>query len=167
MAAHVRAALVPGVVLDGGTQPAGDSLIVVTPLGGDATSAIVARALDARRTVAFDGLFPGRRVRCLFTSTGLEDAWREPARAAFASEGASVYLARDSYGLVAQRVLAHIVNVACSIAEQRIASPEDIDRAVVLGLGYPSGPLEWGDALGAATVHGVLDGLLAATGDPR
>ena len=33
--------------------------------------------------------------------------------------------------------------------------------------GYPSGPLEWGDALGAATVHSILEGLLTATGDPR
>jgi len=36
-----------------------------------------------------------------------------------------------------------------------------------VGLGYPSGPLAWGDAIGASTIARILDGLLAATGDPR
>jgi 3-hydroxybutyryl-CoA dehydrogenase len=69
--------------------------------------------------------------------------------------------------LIGQRVVAHIVNIACAMAEQRIASPHDIDRAVQLGLGYPHGPLGWGDAVGAGTVRRILDALLAATGDPR
>ena len=76
-------------------------------------------------------------------------------------------LARDSAGLIGQRVIAHIVNIACAMAEQQIASPGDIDRAVQLGLGYPQGPLGWGDAVGAPVVRRVLDGLLQSTGDPR
>ena len=68
---------------------------------------------------------------------------------------------------VAQRVLAVIVNIGCDIAQQGIATPEDIDRAVILGLGYPHGPLAWGDRLGAATVLRILERLLQATGDPR
>ena len=164
---RVRAALAPGVLLDEGARPAEDSLIVVTPVGLDATKVIVGDELDPRRAVAFDALFPGRAVRCLFATPGLAETWREPARAAFSAEGVDVYLVRDSVGLIAQRVLAHIVNVACSIAEQRIASPLDIDRAVTLGLGYPQGPLAWGDAIGASTLHRILDGLSACTGDPR
>jgi 3-hydroxybutyryl-CoA dehydrogenase len=167
LAARARAALAPGCALDEGTRPNDGSLIVVTPVGSDVTHAIVTRDLDARRTVGLDGLFPGRAVRCLFASPGLEATWREPARAAFARDGADVHLVRDSIGLIAQRVLAHIVNIACSIAEQRIAAPADIDLAVTLGLGYPRGPLAWGDAVGAADVRRILDGMLAATGDPR
>ena len=78
-----------------------------------------------------------------------------------------MHLARDSTGLIGQRVVAHIVNIACAMSEQRIATPGDIDRAVQLGLGYPKGPLAWGDAIGVPTVRRILDGLLAATGDPR
>ena len=73
----------------------------------------------------------------------------------------------DSPGFVAQRVLAHIVNVACDIAQQRIASPADIDLAVRLGLAYPQGPLAWGDALGPARLLRILVELHAAYGDPR
>jgi len=70
-------------------------------------------------------------------------------------------------GLVAQRVVATIVNIACDMAQQRIATPADIDRAVSLGLGYPHGPLAWGDRLGPATVLAILEAMLALSGDPR
>ena len=166
-AVAVRAALAPGVDLDTGAKPAPGSLIVALPVGADTTSAIAARGFDAQRTVGFDSVFPGRKVQCLFGNPGLAPEWRERARAAFAAPGVDVYLVRDSTGLIGQRVIAHIVNIACAMAEQRVATPTDIDRAVQLGLGYPQGPLTWGDATGASTVRRILDGLLAATGDPR
>ena len=74
---------------------------------------------------------------------------------------------RDSNGFVAQRVVASIVNVGCDIAQQRIASPEDIDRAVTLGLGYPKGPLALGDAIGAGRILEILSNMQDALGDPR
>jgi 3-hydroxybutyryl-CoA dehydrogenase len=64
-------------------------------------------------------------------------------------------------------VVATIVNIGCDIAQQRIASPQDIDRAVTLGLGYPKGPLGMGDAAGAAKILAILDAMLAFYGDPR
>ena len=94
-------------------------------------------------------------------------AVRDQAHGMLAADGVRVSVVRDSCGLVAQRVLAVIVNIGCDIAQQGIATPEDIDRAVILGLGYPHGPLGWGDRLGAATVLRILERLLQATGDPR
>jgi 3-hydroxybutyryl-CoA dehydrogenase len=64
-------------------------------------------------------------------------------------------------------VLAHIVNVACDMAQQRVATPGDIDLAVRLGLGYPRGPLAWGDALGPRRMLGILRELASFYGDPR
>jgi 3-hydroxybutyryl-CoA dehydrogenase len=64
-------------------------------------------------------------------------------------------------------VVAQVVNVACDIAQQRIATPGDIDRAVTLGLGYRQGPLAMGDAIGPARILALLQGLLAFYGDPR
>jgi 3-hydroxybutyryl-CoA dehydrogenase len=163
----VRAVLAPGVQLDERTQPAAESLIVVAPIGADTTTMIAAGGLDAQRTVGYDVVFAGRKVQCLFANPALAPEWRERARAAFATPGAVVHLVRDSTGLIGQRVVAQIVNIACAMAEQRIAVPGDIDRAVQLGLGYPRGPLAWGDAIGVPTVRRILDGLLQATGDPR
>jgi 3-hydroxybutyryl-CoA dehydrogenase len=69
--------------------------------------------------------------------------------------------------MVAARVVATIVNIASEMAQHGVAAPADIDRAVQLGLGYPWGPLAWGDRLGASTVLTVLEHLQASTGDPR
>jgi len=74
---------------------------------------------------------------------------------------------KDSPGFVVQRLLAMIVNVGTRIAELRIAAPPDIDTAVELGLNYPKGPLAFGDALGAARVLAVLDGMHTITLDPK
>jgi 3-hydroxybutyryl-CoA dehydrogenase len=92
---------------------------------------------------------------------------RAAAHGLFGSDGVPVSLIRDSAGLVAQRVAAHIVNIGCDIAQQGIATPADIDRAVTLGLGYPKGPLALGDTLGPRTVLAILDNLLDCYGDPR
>jgi len=165
--AAVRPVLGAAVQMDTGARPAPDSLIVVAPIGTDATSAIAAGGFDTARAVGYDAIFPGRKVQCVFASPALAPEWRERARAAFAAPGVVVHLVRDSAGLVGQRVVAHIVNIACAMAEQRIAVPGDIDRAVQLGLGYPHGPLAWGDAIGVPTVRRILDGLLRLTGDPR
>jgi hypothetical protein len=92
-------------------------------------------------------------------------AMREAAHGLFASDGVPVSVIRDSAGCVTQRVLAHIVNIGCDIAQQGIATPEDIDRAVTLGLGYPKGPLALGDALGAHARPSWK--ICSASGDPR
>jgi 3-hydroxybutyryl-CoA dehydrogenase len=46
------------------------------------------------------------------------------------------------------------------------ASLADIDTAMMLGCGYPRGPLQMLDEAGAANVVSVLDAMHAATGDP-
>jgi 3-hydroxybutyryl-CoA dehydrogenase len=101
------------------------------------------------------------------TTPATDAAYADMARGLLGADGAAVSLVRDSSGMVSQRVVAHIINIAAEIAQQGIAEPADIDRAVTLGLGYPRGPLAWGDELGAKTVLNILNNLLQETGDPR
>lgn len=158
-----------GCQLDEGEHPAADSLIVVTPFGLDATSAAVGEHLDPTRTVAIDALLPfsHSRRRTLMTNPATSHMSRDAAHALFGSDGTPVTVIRDSAGFVAQRIIAMIVNIGCDIAQQRIATPHDIDLAVTLGLGYPVGPLALGDALGAAQILLILRNLQALSGDPR
>ncbi|HEY6004213.1 MAG TPA: 3-hydroxyacyl-CoA dehydrogenase [Anaeromyxobacter sp.] len=156
-----------GAWLDEGREPAPESLCVVTPVGEDATTLAAREGLDASRTVAVEALFDTDRRRVVMATPATTASTREAAHGLFAADGVPVSVIRDSPGLVTQRVVATIVNIACDIAQQRIAVPADIDRAVVLGLGYPHGPLAWGDRLGPSTVLTILSNLLAATGDPR
>ena len=148
-------------------HPGEDALCVVAPVGEDCTTAALRHGLDPRRTIAIDPLFGLQTHRTLMTNPATVHGMRDGAHGLFASDGVPVTVIHDSPGFVAQRVVATIVNIACDIAQQRIAIPGDIDEAVVLGLGYPSGPLAWGDRLGASTVLAVLEAMLGLTGDPR
>lgn len=163
-AAIVRAC---GATVSSAAQPEADALILVTPLGEDTTCCVVEQGLDARRTIAIDLVFDTKKRRLLMGSPALAQEWAAAAGALFSADGTAVDLMRDSAGLITQRVVAHIVNIACDIAQQGIAAPADIDRAVTLGLGYPHGPLAWGDRIGAAVVLETLDNLQRLTGDPR
>jgi 3-hydroxybutyryl-CoA dehydrogenase len=153
--------------IDHGARPAAQSLCLVAPLGYDATTAALEEELDPARTVAVDCLLATDKRRTLMTTPLTTSAMRAAAHGLFAGDGVPVTVIRDSPGFVSQRVIAQIVNIACDIAQQRIASPADIDAAVTLGLGYPQGPLAWGDALGPDKVLKILERLLDFYGDPR
>ncbi|MCG8597587.1 MAG: 3-hydroxyacyl-CoA dehydrogenase [Kiloniellales bacterium] len=157
-----------GARLDSGPVPAPDSLVVLTPLGLDGSAACAGLGLDPARTVAVDPLFgidSGRRT--LMVLPGTDPVWRDRAHALLAADGLPVSVIGDSPGLVVQRILAVIVNLGCEIAQQGIASPEDIDDAVRIGLGYPEGPLSLGDRIGPPTILKILENVLSLTGDPR
>jgi len=145
---------------------ASECLLVVQPWGRDVTSVCAERGLDARRCVGVDPLPGLDKRRTLMLSVGTTPRWRDAAHALLATDGA-VTVINDSPGFVVQRVLAVIVNIAANIAQRGIASVPDIEDAVKLGLGYPLGPLTWGDRLGGEGVLTILRNLQAATGDPR
>jgi 3-hydroxybutyryl-CoA dehydrogenase len=52
-----------------------------------------------------------------------------------------------------------LVNEAVDLVARGEASATDVDVAMLLGTGYPSGPLEWGDRVGAIRVASVLGEL--------
>ncbi len=147
-------------------RPTAEALCLVLPIGQDATTAALAEGLDPARVVALDPMFlDGHRT--LMATPLTTPAMRDAARALLGRDGVPVALIHDSPGFVAQRVVAAIVNLGCDIAQQNIASPQDIDRAVTLGLGYPRGPLAMGDFFGPQTILRILDGLFEFYRDPR
>jgi 3-hydroxybutyryl-CoA dehydrogenase len=156
-----------GWAQDTGDRPGSDSLCLVAPLGRDATTTALALGLEPERTVAVDLFLGADRRRTVMTTPVTRAAFLDSAWALLAADGTAVSRIHDSPGFVAQRVLATLVNIACDIAQQRIATPDDIDAAVTLGLGYPRGPLAWGDALGPRRLLKVLEAMHAATGDAR
>jgi 3-hydroxybutyryl-CoA dehydrogenase len=155
------------VEIDSSRRPGRESLCLVAPIGDDATSIAIDQDLDPTRTVAVDCLFGLDKRRTLMTTPVTRAQMKDAAHGLFAADGVPVSVIHDSPGFVAQRVIAQVVNIASDIAQQRIASPADIDSAVTLGLGYPQGPLAWGDAIGPGTVLDILEALHEFYGDPR
>ena len=148
-------------------KPTPDAVCFVAPLGADVTTSALELGLDPQRTVAVDPLFGFSKRRTLMKSPATRPHVLAAAHGLLASDGVPVSVINDSPGFVAQRVVAHIVNVGCDIAQMRIAAPEDLDRAVTLGLGYPRGPLAMGDALGAKRILAVLEAMHAFYLEPR
>ena len=139
----------------------------VAPLGNDVTTEALKQGLEPSRTVGVDPLFGFSKRRTLMVNPLTGREIRDAAHALLASDGVPVSVINDSAGFVAQRIVAHIVNVGCDIMQMRICSPQDLDRAVMLGLGYPKGPLGFGDALGAQRVLTILENMHDFYGEPR
>ncbi|TDB94456.1 3-hydroxyacyl-CoA dehydrogenase [Actinomadura sp. 7K534] len=156
-----------GAEVESGERPSGRAVVLVAPLGRSTVETAIAEDLPVERTLGVDpfgGFFTRLTVA---VHPGLDKETGRAGLAALAATGRAVTVVRDVHAPVAQRLLAAIVNVGCGIAEQRLALPGDIDTAVRLGLGYPRGPLEWGEHAGAGRVLAILRGLHASTGDPR
>jgi len=156
-----------GATIETGAHPTVAAICIVTPVGADVTTCATREKLDASRTVALDMLFSNSTHSTLMLSPITSPTVRRQMESLLSTGGHVVSTIADSAGLVAQRVVAMIVNIACEIAQQQIASPADIDLAVTLGLGYPHGPLAWGDRLGPTVVERVLLNMQSLSGDPR
>jgi 3-hydroxybutyryl-CoA dehydrogenase len=156
-----------GILQETGEKPSDDALIVHTPIGYDITTAATELKLDPARSVGVDVLFGAKGPRTVMVTPATRPDIRDAAHAAFAHDGQPVVVINDSPGFIAQRVVAHIINVACQIAQRGIAAPADIDKGAKLGLGYPFGPLEWGDRIGAGQVCFILERLHKFYGEPR
>ncbi|HEV7415281.1 MAG TPA: 3-hydroxyacyl-CoA dehydrogenase PaaH, partial [Tianweitania sediminis] len=81
--------------------------------------------------------------------------------------GKTVSVVDDAPGLVVFRTLAMLVNEAAEAVLQGVASADDIDKAMTLGVNYPRGPLSWGDAVGPSRILAGLGALQSAYGDDR
>ena len=155
--------------IETGSSPSPAALTVVAPLGFDVTTVAVVERLDPARTVGIDLLIDdaATKRRVLATNPATRVDMRDAAHALFARDGKAVSVIRDSGGFVTQRVVSTIVNIASDICQQRICSPQDLETAVTLGLGYPLGPLAMGDRYGPTNILEVLFNMQTVYGDPR
>jgi len=78
-----------------------------------------------------------------------------------------VVVQKDTPGFIVNRVLMPLFIEAIRILEEGIASPEDIDKAVKLGLNHPMGPLQLADLTGLDVDLNVMDYLFDETKDSR
>ncbi|WP_329209596.1 3-hydroxyacyl-CoA dehydrogenase [Streptomyces sp. NBC_01708] len=172
-AVALRAALTAaGATVGTGPAPTEGALVMVPVWGTTVAAAVASAGLPADRTFGVDPLAPAGRRRVLAVTPASDPAAARDARAvlARAADGEDAWpvsVVRDTAGSVAQRLLASVVSVAASIAERSLAVPADIDLAVTTGLGYPAGPLAWGDRIGAARMLELQRSLHATTGDDR
>ncbi|MBV9205988.1 MAG: hypothetical protein JO037_11425 [Actinobacteria bacterium] len=88
------------------------------------------------------------------------------ASALAARIGLNAVISRDRPGFLLEALAYAQFNDAVRMFQDGYASPADIDTAMMLGCGYPRGPLQMLDEAGPATVVAVLHAMYTATGDP-
>ena len=96
------------------------------------------------------------------------DATVEAIRAAAKQMGKETVLCKkDSPGFIVNRILLPALTEATLLVDEGVATPEDIDRAVTLGLNWPMGPLKLLDYVGLDTALAISEVLMQEFQDPK
>jgi 3-hydroxybutyryl-CoA dehydrogenase len=81
--------------------------------------------------------------------------------------GKTVGVSEDYAGFVANRILMPMINEAAFTLYEGIATREDIDTIMKLGMNHPMGPLTLADFIGIDVCVNILDYLHEQFGDPK
>jgi 3-hydroxybutyryl-CoA dehydrogenase len=73
--------------------------------------------------------------------------------------GLDVYVIADIPGMIVTRTVAMLANLAADAVASGVASAEDVEVAMRLGVNYPRGPIAWGQQWGTRVVLTILDSL--------
>ena len=124
---------------------------------------------NPERVVGYATIFPLKERKVNEVTGGLRthESAMTQAKELFQSIGKDVVCVKDTPGLTFPRILSLIINEAARSLEEGVASAEEIDIALRLGVNYPQGPLRWADQIGLDDVLAVLEGLQRETGDDR
>ncbi len=96
------------------------------------------------------------------------DATVESIRGAAKQMGKETVLCKkDSPGFIVNRILVQALNEATLLVSEGVADPEDIDKAVTLGLNWPMGPLKLLDYVGLDTALAISEVLMQEFQDPK
>ena len=88
----------------------------------------------------------------------------ETARETGTRMGKETITVRDSPGFATSRLGVCVGLEAIRMVEEKVASPADIDKALVLGYNHPMGPLRLGDLVGLDIRLGVAEYLFSKLG---
>ena len=102
-------------------------------------------------------------IRALQTS----DATFEAVRTLTLKIGKTAVEVKNSPGFVANRILMPMLNEAVFCLHERLASAEDIDTVMKLGMAHPMGPLALADLIGLDTCLSILEVLYDGFKDPK
>jgi 3-hydroxybutyryl-CoA dehydrogenase len=107
--------------------------------------------------------------------TDLVEVVRQPASTAaavaaakeiFEAAGLQVSICADFDGRILDRLVRPYFNAALRRLDEGLASADDLDKTLELGLGYPEGPISLLERTGLEHHHDVTKALYDALGDP-
>ena len=102
-------------------------------------------------------------IRGLATSDPVYEAVRELAD----RMGKTSVVVADYPGFVSNRVLMPLINEAIFCVYEGVASVEDVDTVMKLGMNHPMGPLTLADFIGLDTCLSIMEVLYEGYNDPK
>jgi 3-hydroxybutyryl-CoA dehydrogenase len=151
-----------------------DAILAPTAILASNTSSISITALAAatKRPAQFVGMHfmnPPPVMQLIEIIRGLQtsDATYEAIVALAKRFGKTTVTSKDSPGFIVNRILIPLLNEACFALQEGLASPEDIDTGVKLGLNHPMGPLTLADFIGLDTCLFIAEVLHRELGEDK
>lgn len=102
-------------------------------------------------------------VRTIATSDDTLEAGKKFGQ----SVGKNIVVAKDAPGFIVNRLVIPFILNAIRMLDADVATKEDIDAGVNLGLNHPMGPLTLADLVGLDTVHFISEAIYDEFKDPQ
>jgi len=145
-------------------------IVLATNTSSMSITAIAAATSRPEKVCGMHFFNPAQIMRLVEVVRGLKtsDETIATARALAESFGKkTIEVKKDSPGFVVNTIMTVQFIEACRLLQEGIASVEDIDTAVKLGLNYPMGPFELMDFTGIDISYFVMNHLAAEFNDGR
>ena len=141
--------------------------VLATNTSAMSITEIIAALERPERGVGMHFFNPVPKMKLCELIRGLQTAPETLDRAESAARamGKQTVRVEDLPGFATSRINALIGNEGMRMLEEGVASAEDIDTAVKLGLNHPMGPLEMGDLVGWDTRLDILEYLEGTLGE--
>ncbi|MFF8403036.1 3-hydroxyacyl-CoA dehydrogenase [Streptomyces sp. NPDC015684] len=134
---------------------------LVLPGGGQLALADGQTSVEFSDVVYFDLALDYRKATRVALSASKDTAPRTLAEAVglFQALGKDVSVIGDVPGMIVARTVARIIDLAHDAVAKGVATEEDIDTAMRLGVNYPLGPFEWCRRLPRGWAYDLLEEL--------
>lgn len=110
---------------------------------------------------------PVMRLVELIRGAATSDATFAAVREVAEAMGKTAVEVNDAPGFVVNRVLIPMLNEACFLLQEGVASAEGIDAAMTLGANHPMGPLALADLIGLDTCLAIMEVLHKDLGEDK
>ncbi|MCL6593015.1 MAG: 3-hydroxyacyl-CoA dehydrogenase family protein [Alicyclobacillus sp.] len=148
----------------------GEHVLLASNTSSMPITTLAAQTKHPGRVVGMHFFNPPQVMRLVEVVRGLQTSDATVARAKALAEALGktpVEVKRDTPGFIVNRIMIPQFIEAIRLVEEGVASKEEVDKAVKLGLNYPMGPFELQDFAGVDIGLYVMDYFYNETKDPR
>jgi 3-hydroxybutyryl-CoA dehydrogenase len=128
------------------------------------------RGLEGSNVLGFNRYRLGNRAPSdlieLVKQPGTSTEAIQAAREALEGSGFKTAICNDAAGRIVDRLVRPYFNTALQALDEQLATADDLDLTVSLGLGYPEGPIKLLEESGLAAHFEISQSLYEAYGEP-